>query len=338
MKITVIATTARAVENMDWLSAILEADADNEITKYVKVSSLKERCDKRSVALITQEAFSKSDAICFFSATGIAVRSIAPYIKNKTVDPAVIVIDEEMKFAISLLSGHLGGANELTLKLATITGATPIITTATDIEDKFAVDEFARANKLQITDMKLAKELSARVLEGKKVGFSSDIPVDKLKDVPDFDKDGKYGILVSDRTDKRKYKFQLNLYPRDLHIGIGMKRGMSEEDIRVAIDETLKKHKLSKISVKSISSIDIKKDEEGLKSYAANEKIKLKFYNAAQLWAVKGKFKGSDFVRTVTGVDNVCERAAKLSAGKHSELIVKKNKCNGITVAIARSL
>ena len=124
----------------------------------------------------TGRRFAQSDAIIFIGACGIAVRSIAPFVSSKKTDPAVVVIDEQGKFAISLLSGHIGGANELTEEISNLLHATPVITTATDINNKFAVDVFAKTNGCYISDMTMAKEISAALVNGNSVGFASDFP------------------------------------------------------------------------------------------------------------------------------------------------------------------
>ena len=126
----------------------------------------------------TGEQFSCCDALIFVGAVGITVRSIAPFLESKTKDPAVITVDEQGKFVISLLSGHIGGANELCSRIADGLEAVPVITTATDLNRKFAVDVFARKNGLWISDMKLAKQISADLLDGRRVGFYSDFPVE----------------------------------------------------------------------------------------------------------------------------------------------------------------
>lgn len=124
----------------------------------------------------TGKAFAGSDAILFTGAAGIAVRLCAPFIKDKKTDPAVVVMDESGSYVIPLLSGHFGGANELALEIADALHAQPVITTATDREGLFAVDVFAKKNSLSIREWDLAKEVSARLLQGRKVGFQSDFP------------------------------------------------------------------------------------------------------------------------------------------------------------------
>ena len=133
---------------------------------------------KIPLSKFVETAFRDEEGLVFVGAAGIAVRSIAPCLKGKDRDPAVIVVDELGNFAVSLLSGHLGGANELALAAASILGAQPVITTATDINHAFAVDLFAKKNELAIDDLKEAKEISAAVLRGEPVGFFSDFPVE----------------------------------------------------------------------------------------------------------------------------------------------------------------
>ncbi len=136
---------------------------------------------------------SGKDGVIFIGACGIAVRSIAPYIVGKKKDPAVLVVDECGNFVISLLSGHLGGANELALHCAGYLGATPVVTTATDLHSRFAVDVFAKKNGCAIFHMKAAKEASAALLAGKKIGFYSEFPWEG--ELPE-------GLVLCDRAGK----------------------------------------------------------------------------------------------------------------------------------------
>ena len=142
-------------------------------TKMLPELSIEERIEE-----LVEEKFSAVDVILFVCAAGIAVRSIAPLIRHKSADPAVLVLDETGTYCISLLSGHAGGANFFTHQVADMVGAEPVITTATDREGKFAVDVFARKNGLKILDWKKAKEVSVRVLSGEPVGIMSDFPIE----------------------------------------------------------------------------------------------------------------------------------------------------------------
>ena len=131
----------------------------------------------QNIAQQTGIIFKEFDALIFLCACGIAVRSIAPYIQSKATDPAVLVIDDKGKFVISLLSGHLGGANALTEKIAELFQAIPVITTATDTGKKFSPDSFAIANDLILTDLNSAKEIASAVLNGEKSAFTAIIPI-----------------------------------------------------------------------------------------------------------------------------------------------------------------
>lgn len=127
---------------------------------------------------VVREAFQEREAILFIGATGIAVRLIAPWVQDKMKDPAVLVIDEQGRYAIPVLSGHVGGCNELAEAASQILGAEAVVTTATDLRQAFAVDVFAAENGLVISDRELAKRISAAELRGEKIGFFSDYPVE----------------------------------------------------------------------------------------------------------------------------------------------------------------
>ena len=175
-----------------------------------------------NVSSLVRDIFKKYNAIVFVGACGIAVRSIAPYVKDKAKDPAVVVVDEKGNFAIPILSGHIGGANDLSEKIAALTSGVAVITTATDINKKFSVDTFAVRNNLHIGDTKLIKEISSRILNDKKVGLYTDY---KLKNVPDcFEESNEVGICISD-DDKKPFRTTLNLMPKNVVLGIGCRKG-----------------------------------------------------------------------------------------------------------------
>jgi len=184
-----------------------------------------------------KEGFEKADALIFCCASGIAVRAIAPWVKSKTTDPAVIVTDEMGHFVIPLLSGHIGGANELALEIADALGSTPVVTTATDIHGLFAVDVFATKNHLKIGSMKLAKDVSAELLEGKPIGFISDLPYlgTLPKGLVDISKEGcevpKLGICISKDADKSPFERTLHLVPMIYAVGLGCKKGKPFEEL-----------------------------------------------------------------------------------------------------------
>lgn len=289
------------------------------------------------------QCFLRVDALVFIGACGIAVRAIAPYVKSKTTDPAVIVIDDQAIHAISLLSGHLGGANELTIELAALLGATPVITTATDVSGKFSVDDFARKHGCILDNLSLAKEVSARILN-EDVFFLSDFS---------YPQEMPFGLRITEELKRQNERVDVELgiyltyhkrnpfdktlrliYP-SLHIGIGCRRGTSLKVIQELLNEVFFSFELDQKAIKSISSIDLKRQEEGIIELADCYRVPFFCYSSGRLKEAPGEYTASDFVASVTGVDNVCERAAVLSSGS-KELIVKKKSMNGVTIAVSK--
>ncbi|MCR4963752.1 MAG: cobalamin biosynthesis protein [Firmicutes bacterium] len=275
--------------------------------------------------------FAWADALIFVGACGIAVRQIAPHIRDKRTDPAVVAIDELARFVIPLLAGHIGGANDLSLALAAHLGATAAVTTATDINGRFAVDAWAAKHGYIIDRMDRAKAVSAAILE-KDVAFCSDFPVATAypNGVVAGDS-GEVGIYLGYRR-REPFRQTLRLIPPVLHIGIGCRRGASAETIAQAVEQTLEQHAIDIRGVRQAASIDLKAGEQGLLDYCRQKGWPLTFYSAEQLRQVEGSFSSSAFVQTVAGVDTVCERAAMVDAGR---LIVPKTAMQGVTVAIA---
>ncbi len=275
--------------------------------------------------------FHWAQAMVFVGACGIAVREIAPHVRDKRSDPAVLSVDELGQFVIPLLSGHIGGANELAAELAQKLGATPVITTATDINHKFSVDAWAARHGFAIDNMHAAKSISAAILE-RPVPLCSDFAlVGALPRGVISGDSGDLGICLS-WEQKKPFGESLLLVPRVLHLGIGCRRGTGAEDIEKAVKQVLAEHRIHKKALKTVASIDLKQNEEGLLEFCRRWELPVRFYTAQELQQAEGDFSPSDFVRSVTGVDNVCERAALLGAEK---IIVKKTVSNGVTVAVA---
>ena len=167
MKIRLISYSKRGRDTARDIAAALEAEG-HECRRFALPKYLGEGDEPLTVNCSewAGEGFMEADALVFCCAAGIAVRAIAPWVKDKTTDPAVVVTDEKGLFAVPVLSGHIGGANELAVEIARVTGGTPVVTTATDVNGLFAVDVFAEKNCLYLTDMKLAKEVSAALVAG----------------------------------------------------------------------------------------------------------------------------------------------------------------------------
>ena len=263
----------------------------------------------------TAWAWARADALVFVGAAGIAVRAIAPHVRDKFSDPAVVSVDEAGRFVVPLLSGHVGGANELARRVAALTGGQAAVSTATDVNGLFAVDVWARERGMAITDRVLAKEVSAALLEGRPVGFASDFGhpcPEGLTTGP-----AELGVWITDRTGEGPFPRTLRLVPRSL--------------IEAAAAAALAG--LAPEAVAGVATIDLKKDEPGLLAFCARRGLPLTTYSAEALAAVEGDFTPSAFVRGITGVDNVCERAAAAAGGR---IIVSKQANNGVTAAVAR--
>jgi len=285
----------------------------------------------------TRESFAAADAIVYIGATGIAVRYIAPYVKHKTIDPAIVSIDEKGQFVISLLSGHIGGANGLAKEIAEKIGAVPVITTATDIHRKFSVDSFAEKHGMHIGSMRLAKDVSSLIVDGRRVGLVSDVPVTGSIP-PELDLNGNedLGIFVSYRGSEGPFVRTLKLTPRCHVLGIGCRRGTPARNIETLVKEVLEKEGISLKSIRTIASIDLKNDEKGLLEFSYGMGMTPVFFSSDELASLPDMgFTPSDTVRTVTGVDNVCERAA-YAASRRGDIIVRKTSGVGVTLAIVR--
>lgn len=267
-------------------------------------------------------------ALVFVGAAGIAVRAIAPYVKDKFSDPAVVSVDEAGRCAVPLLSGHVGGANTLALQVAALTGGQTAVSTATDVNGVFAVDVWAKEQGLAVTDRAMAKAVSAALLEGEAVGFRSDgghpCPAG-LTEGP-----AELGVWVTCRSGAGPFPRTLRLAPKRLILGIGCRRGTEKEAIEAAAAEALAGYE--PLAVAAVATIDLKQDEPGLRAFCAARGLPLLAFSAGELSAAEGDFTHSDFVKRVTGVDNVCERAAVAAGGR---VVVPKLAKNGVTVAVA---
>ena len=277
----------------------------------------------------------ESEIIIYIGATGIAVRSIAPLVKDKMTDPAVLVIDELGNYCISLLSGHVGGGNEWTHKISNILNATPIITTATDLNNAFAVDVFAKKNNLLIGDRVLAKEVSAKILDGTKIPIISEVEIkgQMPKDLYHAKGDEDFGIYVGTFL-KSPFKTTLYLIPKAVFVGLGCRKNKETDDIENLFCKTLSENNIMINAVNTVSSIDLKSEEQGILSLCDKYKMQFVTFSAKQLLEVCGEFTASEFVKSITTVDNVCERSAVLSSG-NSDILQRKVSLNGVTVAIS---
>ena len=299
-----------------------------------------------SVGGWTGRQFGQKNGLIYIGAVGIAVRAVAPYLRDKLTDPAVVVMDEGGHYAISLLAGHVGGANALTRTVAGICGAEPVVTTATDGQGKTAIDVWASERELLMGDRRQARQVSASLLEEKPVGFFSGFAIEE--ELPDgylYGLAGERNVWVTVKKQPvpeehllaRLFEEDrlLRLIPRILTVGVGCRRGMAKEQIENLIRRTLENANLDRQAVACIASIDLKKDEEGICRLAEEWGVPFMTFPADVLERVKGSVLESAFVRRVTGCGNVCERAALAGAGAGGCLLVGRQAENGVTAAVA---
>lgn len=276
--------------------------------------------------------------LIFVSSTGIAVRYIKDYIVSKDVDPAVIVIDDQGHNVISLLSGHLGGANDLAIRLAGFLGARPVISTATDNKDMEAVDVFAKRCGYLIEDIGDIKPISMAMLENKPLGFYStekdQIDYDHIRILEDPSQvQGLEGlIMVTNDLDLADFKIpSIVLRPKNLVIGIGSRRGKSRDQVLAAIKGELERLGKSIKSINHLASAQAKADEEGIIQAAKTLGVEFRIYEDDQIKAVQDKFTKSDFVHQTIGLYNVSESAAYLGS---TSLLSQKQVYDGITISV----
>ena len=285
-----------------------------------------------SLAAWTAAHAERDDALIFVGASGIAVRAIAPYVRDKFTDPAVVSVDEAGAFAVPLLSGHVGGANELARAVANLAGGQAAVSTATDVNGLFAVDEWAARHGLAIIERDIAKEISVALLDGRPVGFCSDIDVGDDMPYGTVDGPADVGFTVSFDMAVQPYPRTLHLVPRAVTVGVGCRKDIPYETLRTSVAEALSAAQVPVQAVVTIASIDVKRDEPAIRQLAQDMGCELRFYTAEQLAAVEGAFSTSSFVHDTVGVDNVCERAA---CADGATLMAGKRAGNGVTVAIA---
>lgn len=330
--ITIISFTKKGGDINKRLTDIL---SESDITSYTLE---KYRFDNRMKPLgnlkETVKRHFTDDAVIFIGAVGIAVRSIAPYIKDKFCDPAVLVIDELGRYVIPLLSGHVGGANELANYIGEALSAAPIITTATDINGTFAVDIFAKKNNLLISSRKLAKDVSAALLDNNGIDIDSDIKSIDVKELKKKLNPKNKACDIKVRITDRIYDDTvLTLIPKNLYIGVGCKKNTDADKMWDFVNDIFRLEGLDIRAVKSIGSIDIKRDEYAVKNLANRLNVPFLTFTKDELNSVSGDFFESEFVRKTVGVGNVCERAVCIQC---NNLIVKKTAREGMTVAIGR--
>ncbi|MEB3102065.1 cobalt-precorrin 5A hydrolase [Ferviditalea candida] len=352
----VVAITKHGVEMARRLAEQLAGTDLFYMSKFVRGDETEKgfQLFEGSVKLILPDLFKRYNGIILFISLGAVVRMIAPILEDKKKDPAVVVIDDRGEHAISVLSGHLGGANELTREVANILGARPVITTASDVQQTIPVDLFGRSFGWEIESFDKATPVSASVVNEERIAVVQEVgetawwPYDKplpehIRVYPDVQQAMKTefdaALVVTDRLLLPEEETALLrngvLYrPKTLVLGIGCNRGTPADEIERVIVDTLAELKLSVKSVRNIATIDLKKDEQGILDVCSKYKWNLETYTPEQLNAIPLR-NPSKTVFKYTGAYGVSEPAARLSSMADDWLLEKK-KSGNVTISIAR--
>ncbi len=309
-----------------------KAELQNKCAKPIRMV----RFSKLKAELTDQ--FNRYKAHIFIFSTGISVRMIAPLLKGKTIDPAVVVVDESGLNAISLISGHLGGANELAGKVGQAIGASPVITTATDLSNLPSIDMIAKDARVYIENPNAIKHVNMKFLKGEKISVYDPmeivlprIPGSFIKTTPNDLAD--YDVLCTWKAAKVPRE-TLILRPRVLSIGVGCNRNTPAEDILDFLIVIFKKHRLNLDAILTIATTVVKADEEGILALGETLNRPIKFYERDQLNSVESIENPSAMAEKYLGVKSVCEAAAILGA-QRGNLILPKQKTKDVTLAVA---
>lgn len=304
-----------------------------------KNNKIKIYAEEFKLSQITKEAFNISSKIIFISSTGIAVRAIAPFLKSKDKDPGVVVVDLSAKYAVSLVSGHLGGANEMALRVSKIISAEAIITTATDSMGIIGPDVIAKKYGYIIDDLKSAKYIASLLVDNKIIGIKdeyNEMQISKgYEKIEELREDSiwitnNHIYLKKEKLDCSKI---LKLIKRNLVLGIGCRRDTPYEKIIQFIENSLKYYNFDIRAVKEIVSVDIKKDEQGIIRTAKKINCSFRTFDRAEIKTVQHKYGKSEFVLKTLGVTAVCEPCVELAGAK---VIINKIKHEGMTLCIGK--
>ncbi len=299
-----------------------------------------------ALAACVAETFSRFRAHLFLTASGIAVRCIAPHLVHKSLDPAVLVLEQEGRFVIPLLAGHWGGGNALAIRIATLCGGQAVITTATDTAGLPAIDVLAHTRGCRVLDWPAVKTISATLLAGEPVPLYDPHHIFAEQDIPPryFPRCAavpeRGPAVLADWHGHPPRAGLLRLAPRRLTLGIGCRRGVSAEEIRAALHTVCRAADIVPEAVCQLASIDAKRDERGLLEAAAQLNLPLRWFSAAALAAVAVPHPSPKASAVfATPALGVCEGAALLAAGAGGQLILPKQTVQArITVACAASL
>jgi len=280
-----------------------------------------------------ESAWHERRLLIFVMATGIVVRTLAPLLGNKKSDPAVVVLDDRGSFVISLLSGHLGGANQRAQEIANFIGGRAVITTASDVNGLTSLDTWALANDLVIDQPSMLPAICTRLVNRRGLSVYSDIELDLPREFVKVTRPSSAHLLVTNRK-RLTHQRKLYLRPKNIVLGLGCNRATSAMEIEDSVQKVIDEHNLSFSSVRAIATIDKKADEPGIRSFCEKHSFPIFSFPAEALNSVPG-VSPSEAAFKATGARAVAEPAALLGAGTE-KLLVPKHKRGNVTVAAAQ--
>ncbi len=300
------------------------------------------------LALVLPELFESARGLICIMAAGIVVRLLAPHLKGKADDPAVVVMDEAGQFAVSLLSGHLGGANDLARQVGQALGAQPVITTATDVNGLAAWDDVARREQMTVEPLANIRRLNSLLLQREPIAL-----VDRRQRINHYFTPASGVMLVKNFAEALQSKYAgrvfvthrcftgmdsqdnlLLLRPRDLVVGIGCNRDTSAAEIAATVTAEMSAAYLAEKSIAAIATIADKRDEPGLVEYAQQIGVPLLFFSAEELNRIPAPAPPSPHALAAVGAKGVAEPAALRASGSQT-LLIKKKKRGNVTLAVA---
>ncbi len=317
-KVAILAVTKKAGELGRRICTKLDADIYT-LSKYSIDTDIPMKDGFKSCV---KDAFYNYDTLIFIMASGIVVRSIAPLLKGKDVDPGVVVVDEEGDFVTSLISGHLGGANEAAKCIASITGGVPVVTTASDVSGSIAVDTIAMKLRCKLRSLEEAKRVTSLIVAGERV---------ELRVPQNIDSNNPSGMVVV--SNKRTIEIS-QIIPRNIVVGIGCRRDTHLERIERILEEQLIKYNIHDESIRLLATIDIKANETGIIELGKKIKRDLIIIDREKIKEVEDRFITSDFVRKTIGVGAVSAPCAYIASGREGHFIVEKHMEDGVTISL----
>ena len=290
----------------------------------------------KNVKKTLQSVFSEYDCIIGIMATGIMVRNICGLIESKLEDPAVLVMDDAGKHVISLISGHFGGANEIAKKIAEITGADPVITTATDVHGKLGIDSLAKKYYLDIENPEGIKSINSALVNDELPELLVPLRFSFILDDPQVRSSYNLGGSGGNNLKVLFKDTEIILKPKKFVAGVGSRRDISKQNVEYAITSAMDTLKLPVARIDVISTGEMKRNEKGIIEVVSEFNIPLEVVPLDKL--KKFNYDGyskSSFVKKKFGIYGVCEPVALITAGRNSKIVLKKTSYNGVTISIA---